>query len=66
MKRCKLCRWLNYDFLHARYEAFQKPVCGVHGLCTVDLNSERQENLDGRGSCQFMPKERYIQLSLFD
>ncbi len=66
MKKCRHCRWLNFDFFRLRYESFQKPVCGIHGMCTVDLDSDKKENLNGRGSCSYEPKGRAVQLSLFD
>ena len=66
MKRCKHCRWLNYNFMMRRYETFSKPLCGYHGLCTVDLKSDFQVNLDDRGGCAYETKVKAVQLSLFE
>lgn len=66
MKKCKHCRWLNYNFMMRRYESFTKPLCGYHGMCTVDLKSDVQVNLDGRGGCCYAHKIVTKQLLLFD
>lgn len=66
MKKCKYCIFLNYNCMCKRYEIQGHPFCGVHGSCSVDLESDKQMNLDGRGGCDYYPKSKPIQLSLFD
>lgn len=66
MKKCKYCIFLNYNCMRRRYEIHEHPFCGLHGSCKVDLNSERQVNLDSKGGCGYYPKSIPVQLSLFD
>ena len=59
---CRSCEYLNFNFIHGRYEPDQPPYCGLHGMAPVDPDG-KQPNLDGRGGCGYCPK-KVIQLEI--
>lgn len=62
--RCKQCIWLDFNCLENRYQKRPYHVCGLHGMCTVDIEGE-QVDLDSRGGCGYVKKNEPRQLSLF-
>lgn len=60
--RCERCLCYQYNFISGEYERHWGSFCGLHGGTQVDPKGE-QMNLDGKGSCGFIPKVQEVQLS---
>ena len=62
--RCNNCEYLNWNFLTDEREQNSTPFCGLHGRAHVDPNGQ-QMNLDSHGGCDYTPKHKPQQLTLF-
>lgn len=60
--QCRRYKNLNYDHFTRQYENDEAPICGLHGRARVDPDGP-QQNLDGRGGCGFIKKNRPVELT---
>ena len=61
--RCRYCANYCYDYLDGRYESDSEPFCGLHGRARVDPDG-KQQNLDSRGGCGYIARQKPVQLEI--
>lgn len=64
-KKCENCYWMDWDFVTDCHITPREGYhyCGLHGSARVEPE-DVQHNFDGRGSCDFLPIDEPIQLTI--